>query len=70
MYLIQYQFTTRVHAGYWWPEKNNFLWLFMVITLAAFLVLAPGLSKFISYYQQKKEDKYFSEVMYVRNPGE
>jgi hypothetical protein len=42
----------------------------MVITLAAFLILAPGLSKVISYYQQKKEDKYVSEVMYVRNPGE
>jgi hypothetical protein len=42
----------------------------MVITLAAFLILAPGLSKVVSYYQQKKKEKYFSEVMYVRNPGE
>jgi hypothetical protein len=37
---------------------------------AAFLLLAPGLLKFVSYYQQKEDDKYFSEVMYVRSPGE
>jgi hypothetical protein len=42
----------------------------MVIALAALLILAPCLSKVVSYYQQKKEEKYFSEVMYVRNSGE
>ena len=42
----------------------------MVVTLAAFLIFAPCLSKVVSYYQQKKEDKYFSEIKYVRNPGE
>jgi hypothetical protein len=41
----------------------------MVITLAAFLVLVPGLLKVVSYYQHKKEDKCFSEVTYFRHPG-
>jgi len=70
MYLIHYQFTLRTHAGYRWPDKKNLLWVFMVVTLAAFLILTPCLTKTVSYYQQKKEDKYFNEVMYVRNPGE
>ena len=42
----------------------------MLITLAAFLILVPCLSKVVSYYQHKKEDKDISKVKYVRNPGE
>jgi hypothetical protein len=70
MYLTQYEFTLRVHASYWWPDKKNFLWVVMVIIMAAFLLFAPGISQFVSYCQKKKEERCFSEVMYVRNPGE
>jgi hypothetical protein len=63
-------FILRVQAGLWLPEKTNLLWISMVIILAVSLVLVPGISKFVSHCQQKKEDDSPSEVVYVRNPGE
>jgi hypothetical protein len=72
MYLVslKFKFILRVQAGYWLPDKTNLLWIGMVIILSVSLLLAPGISRFISYCQQKKEDKSSSEVVYICNPGE
>jgi hypothetical protein len=68
--LIAYKFVLRVQADFWLPDKTILLWIGIVIVLVVSLVLAPGISKFVSHCRQKKEDSSPSEVVYVRNPGE